>query len=122
MVFFLWIMPTQKVQAEEEVALQIAVFSGLDKITARISTFEAMVGKAVRFGTLQVVAHVCYRPPPTLAQQVTAFVTVDEVGLSDKVKRAFSGWMFSESPGLHGLEHPAFDVWLIDCKTSSMGG
>lgn len=30
----------------------------------------------------------------------------------------FSGWMFASSPGLNGLEHPVYDVWVIDCKTA----
>jgi hypothetical protein len=24
--------------------------------------------------------------------------------------------MFAASPGLHGVEHPIYDVWLSDCK------
>ncbi len=24
--------------------------------------------------------------------------------------------MFADSPGLHGVEHPIYDVWLVDCK------
>jgi hypothetical protein len=24
--------------------------------------------------------------------------------------------MFAASPGLHGVEHPIYDVWLTDCK------
>ena len=32
------------------------------------------------------------------------------------MKRIFSGWMFAASPGLHGVEHPIYDIWLTDCK------
>jgi hypothetical protein len=32
------------------------------------------------------------------------------------VKRIFSGWMYAASPGLHGVEHPIYDIWLVDCK------
>jgi len=32
------------------------------------------------------------------------------------VKRIFSGWMYAASPGLHGVEHPIYDIWLTDCK------
>ena len=31
----------------------------------------------------------------------------------------FNGWMFASSPGLNGLEHAVYDVWVIDCKTTS---
>jgi hypothetical protein len=36
--------------------------------------------------------------------------------LQGEVKRIFSGWMFAASPGLHGVEHPIYDIWLTDCK------
>ena len=29
----------------------------------------------------------------------------------------FRGWMFASSPALNPLEHPVYDVWVIDCKT-----
>lgn len=29
----------------------------------------------------------------------------------------FRGWMFASSPALNSLEHPVYDVWVIDCKT-----
>ncbi|OFW99807.1 MAG: hypothetical protein A3E78_07345 [Alphaproteobacteria bacterium RIFCSPHIGHO2_12_FULL_63_12] len=29
----------------------------------------------------------------------------------------FSGWMFKSSPALNGVQHPVYDVWVIDCKT-----
>ena len=32
------------------------------------------------------------------------------------MKRIFSGWMYAASPGLHGVEHPIYDIWLVDCK------
>jgi hypothetical protein len=31
--------------------------------------------------------------------------------------RIFAGWMFASSPALNPLEHPVYDVWVIDCKT-----
>jgi hypothetical protein len=36
--------------------------------------------------------------------------------LQGEVKRIFSGWMYAASPGLHGVEHPIYDIWLTDCK------
>ena len=31
----------------------------------------------------------------------------------------FRGWMFASSPALNALEHPVYDVWVIDCKTQA---
>src|SRR5580698_11167354 len=93
-----------------------AVFAGLDKITGRIISFEVAINETVQFGALQITPRVCYSRPPTDAPQTDAFAQVDEIDELKKIKRIFSGWMFADSPGLHGVEHPIFDVWLTACK------
>lgn len=96
-----------------------AVFSGLDKITGRIVSFEVAVDETVQFGALQLTPRVCYSRPPTEPAKTTAFLEVDEVTLDNKYRRIFTGWMFASSPGLHAIEHPIYDVWLVDCKGGS---
>ena len=93
-----------------------AVFSGLDKITGRIISFEVEVDETVQFGALQMTPRVCYSRPPTESPQTTTFVEVDEVTLDNKYRRIFTGWMFASSPGLHGIEHAIYDIWLTECK------
>lgn len=96
----------------------IAVFAALDKVTARISPLEISIGDTVRFGALTVTPRVCYTRPPTEPPLTSVFVEVDEIQLSGERQRIFTGWMFAHSPGLHAVEHPVFDVWLTNCKTS----
>ena len=36
----------------------------------------------------------------------------------DQSKWVFSGWMFSSNPALSAMDHPVYDVWVIDCKKS----
>ncbi len=93
-----------------------AVFSGLDKITGRIVSFEVAIDETAQFGTLQITPHVCYSRPATEAPLTDVFAEVDEVEPDQKLKRIFGGWMFADSPGLHGIEHPVYDVWLVSCK------
>ena len=100
-----------------------AVFAGLDKTTGRIINFDVAVDETVAFGSLQVTPRVCNTRPQTETPQTTSFVEVDEQagkpeqkGAKPEAKRIFSGWMFAASPGLHGVEHPVYDVWLVDCK------
>jgi hypothetical protein len=109
-----------------------AVFAGLDKITGRIINFDVAINETVQFGTLQVTPRVCNTRPQTELPQTTTFVEVDEQApkpdqrrdpnasarteVKYETKRIFSGWMFAGSPGLHGVEHPVYDVWLVDCK------
>ena len=93
-----------------------ASFSGLDKITGRIINFDEDIGETVQFGALRVKTDACYTRPATESANTDAFVEVDEITLQGEVKRIFSGWMFAASPGLHGVEHPIYDIWLTDCK------
>jgi hypothetical protein len=93
-----------------------AVFAGLDKITGRITAFDAAIGETVQFGALQVTPRACYTRPPTETPLTDGFVEVDEVTLQGEVRRLFTGWMFAASPGLHAVEHAIYDVWLTDCK------
>ena len=100
----------------DKISNPIAVFDGLDKITGRIISFEVAINETVQFGALQITPRVCYSRPPTDAPQTDAFAQVDEIDEQKQIKRIFSGWMFADSPGLHGVEHPIFDIWLTACK------
>jgi hypothetical protein len=113
------LQPGDEVVAEppaQKIVNKKASFSGLDKITGRIINFEEDIGETVQFGALRVKTSACYTRPATEAANTDAFVEVDEITLQGEVKRIFSGWMYAASPGLHGVEHPIYDIWLVDCK------
>lgn len=97
----------------------VAEFSGLDKITGRIITFDVYVGETVQFGALRVTPRICNARPPGEPPKTTTFVEIDEITLDRKIRRIFTGWMFAESPGLNAVEHPVYDVWLESCKMES---
>jgi hypothetical protein len=97
----------------------VAVFSGLDKITGRTTSFDVYIDETVQFGALQVTPRVCFTHDDTEAQKIDGFVEVDEITLDRKIRRIFNGWMFAASPGLNAVDHPIYDVWLTGCKQSS---
>lgn len=113
-----WGAAGQRAEARK-ISNPVAVFSALDKITAKITTIETPVNVPVRFGALEVTARVCYTRPVTEKPKTTAFVEVDAHQLNGDIKRIFSGWMFAASPGLNSVEHPVYDVWLKTCKASA---
>ncbi len=92
-----------------------AVFQGLDKVTARVYTFEAPLGTVVRFGTLEIIARRCDKRPPEETPESSAFVDISEVRNGEPTQNLFRGWMFASSPALSALEHPVYDVWVLDC-------
>jgi len=77
-----------------------AVFSGLDKITGRIVSFELAVDETVQFGALQMTARVCFTKPPTENPNTTSFVEVEEAGADGKNRRVALSAMEENEPVL----------------------
>jgi hypothetical protein len=112
-------LPARSNQIDEDrQSWDIAVFRGLDKVTARVWLFEAIIDKPVIFGRFEVLVRQCNKRPPEETPNTTAFVEVEELTRSEEKNDVFKGWMFASSPGLNAVEHPVYDVWLIDCKMS----
>lgn len=102
--------------AAEEIQRGVAVLQGLDKVTARVMTIEAPIGQPVRFGTLEIVAHTCRERPPEEPPESAAFLEIAELRAGEAPVSRFRGWMFASSPALSAMEHPVYDVWVLDCK------
>ena len=115
-VLALLIMGAPSHALADKIKNPIAIFSGLDKITGRILSFEVGIDETVEYGAFLVTPRVCYTRPITEPQNTTAFIEVDEITVGGDTKRLFGGWIFASSPGLNGVEHPIYDVWLIGCK------
>jgi hypothetical protein len=94
----------------------IAVIQGLDKITARVSRFDAPVGTPENFGTLSIVVRDCEKSAPEDRPENAAFIEITENRPGEEKRLLFSGWMFSSSPALSALEHAVYDLNLLECK------
>jgi hypothetical protein len=89
---------------------------GLDKSVGRTVTFEAAVGSTIQYGPLFIKIHACRKAPPIEAPEAAAFLQVWEVPPGqEKSEWVFSGWMFASSPALSAMDHPVYDVWVLDC-------
>ena len=96
-----------------------AVLQGLDKVTARISTFPVSTDAEVRFGSLSIRVRACHKTPPTEPPESTAFLEIIDNLENNEQVPLFSGWMFASSPALSALEHAVYDVWVVDCMNAS---
>lgn len=103
----------------QTIANPVARFTGLDKITGRVTQFDVYVDETVQFGALQITPRACYSRPPSETQRTSVFVEVDQVSLKGTITRIFTGWMFADSPALNAVDHAVYDVWLVDCKAST---
>jgi hypothetical protein len=100
-----------------------AILQAVDKTTAETLRFEAKVGEAIRYKGLVVTVHACEAAAVDEGNP-DSIVHIDvqaqpEAVIPQPSRVIFRGWMFANSPGLHAVEHPLYDVWLIACKTAA---
>lgn len=119
----------------------------LNKIIAKYVDVEIAMNETAKFGPLEITPRYCDKRPPEEFPETTAFLEIRDITgepapdlkpvaakkrkktsdepvaplptdvKADEQKLAFSGWMFASTPALSALEHPVYDVWVIDCKT-----
>ncbi len=99
----------------------VIILRALDKITARITELEIEIGKTVPFGTLEITARYCRTRPPIEPPETFGYLEINDLKRNGERDRVFEGWMVASSPALNALEHPVYDVWVINCKTVEPG-
>ncbi|HEY0836326.1 MAG TPA: DUF2155 domain-containing protein [Azospirillum sp.] len=93
-----------------------ARLQGLDKVTARTTTFDIRAGETKVFGSLRVTLRACRENPPIEVPESAAFLEVVEIKPGEQAESVFNGWMFASSPALSAMEHPVYDVWVLSCQ------
>jgi hypothetical protein len=94
----------------------VAVLQALDKVTARVTTLDAPLGETVKYNTLEIIARACDKKPPEETPESTAFLDIWEARPGEPMQGVFRGWMFASSPAVSAMEHPVYDVWVLDCR------
>ena len=109
-------------QAESEnIVGSTVILRALDKVTATTEDFTVKVGESLNYGSLRVDVKHCEKKPPEEIPATWAFVQIfdkrtDGEGAEQDGEKVFSGWMLAEKPAISALEHPVYDVWVIDCR------
>ncbi len=88
----------------------------LDKITAKTSNIGLSLGETKKFGLLEIKALKCGNIESQQERGQAAYIQVKDLSdnLSNKVF-VFNGWTFSSSTTLNPLDHPVYDLWLVNC-------
>ena len=121
LIFFFYIFINTKILVANEWLIgNVGVFQGLDKITARIKTFEIQVGITKKFGILDIDLQKCVYSLPLDEPESIAYIKVldksDKYSVTKDKLSIFEGWIFASSPALNAMEHPVYDVSLISCR------
>lgn len=103
-------------------AERIAVLGLLNKRNGISRDIELRPGQALRVGNVIVRLRACETTAPWEVQQLTgAFVQLDVRNRQNRFERAFSGWLYKETPSLNVVEHPIYDVWPKSCRMTHPG-
>ncbi len=116
-IFFLFINNSTKA---EPVQKNIGLFKLLNKSTNKVSQKKIFVNESAEWGTLNIELYACFSSPPNEIPENYALISVLDK-LNKEKKDVYLGWIISSSPNITPLEHPIYDLWLVDCtndKTS----
>ena len=92
------------------------ILRGVDKVTGRTNTTEVDVGIPVTIGDIRITLERCLKAPPEETPENAAFLFIEEIK-GESLKTIFNGWMFSSNPALSAMEHPIYDIWVLECNT-----
>lgn len=96
---------------------RVAVLRLLNKQTTRIRTVEVAENNHFAFGGLDIALTECWRSPPDAQPASAALLRITEERPETRRKtELFYGWLFSANPSLNDMEHPVYDVTLVECK------
>ena len=120
---------TQVVESKYGTAVKdrVATLGLLNKRNNLTQDVVLKVGEAKRVGNVIVKLATCERSlpwesPPETGAFVQVFVEERERADQPLVwHKAFSGWLFKNSPALSVVQHPVYDVWVKDCAMKFPG-
>lgn len=102
--------------AQDWVPMRAARLQALDKVTARITILEARVGDSATFGTLTIALRACSGRGPDDVPDAAAWMQITDSRAAPGSPPAFRGWMFANAPGVSMLEHPVYDIRVLECR------
>jgi hypothetical protein len=94
----------------------MAVLQALDKVTGRVHVLNVVVDQPARFASLTLRVRSCRKSLPEDSPESAAFLEIQDTNPKGEKSTVFSGWMFASSPAVSAMEHPMFDVWVVECR------
>ncbi len=98
-----------------EIPTNAALMQAMDKVTGRVHKITVPVSSKVSFGDFSLVLRSCKKRPAEETPENFAFVDVADKSFGSDEYNIFRGWLLSSTPGINAIEHPIYDVWLLEC-------
>ena len=97
---------------------RVAELQALDKVNARVSTLRVPVGQPATFGTLTLTVRACNARPADEVPDAAAWLEIADSRPPANGASVFRGWMFANAPGVNMLQHPVYDIRVLECRAS----
>ncbi len=107
--------PTETLYRPEMINMPKVRLRALDKITGRTQTFDSKINEVLKFGSLFIRVRSCQKAAPTEKPESASFIQVWEDTPEQEPTWIFSNWMFASTPALSAMEHPIYDIWVLEC-------
>jgi hypothetical protein len=97
---------------------QVAELQALDKVTARVSTLRVPVNRPAQFGSLTITVRSCNARSPDEVPDAAAWMEIADSRAPANGAAVFRGWMFANAPGVNMLQHPVYDIRVMECRAA----
>ena len=88
----------------------------LDKISSKNELVNLINGEELVYKDLAIKSMKCTNSEFDDNPEIKAYIQVRDLTKNDNDKvYFFNGWMFSSSPSIAPVDHPVYDIWLVDC-------
>lgn len=87
----------------------------INKISTRISILQLKRGEETEFGNLSIKMHSCWRSSKDEEPENKVLLSLYEKLPGEANRLVFSGWMFSSSPAINSMQHPVYDISVVEC-------
>ena len=88
----------------------------LDKISSKNELVNLINGEELIYKDLAIKSMKCTNSEFDDNPEIKAYIQVRDLTKNDNDKvYFFNGWMFSSSPSIAPVDHPVYDIWLVDC-------
>ena len=101
-----------------EIETNSALMQAMDKVTGRVNKITVPVNTKVTYGDFSLVLRSCKKRPAEETPENFAFVDVTDKSFGSEEYNIFRGWILSSAPGINAIEHPIYDIWLLECIDS----
>lgn len=95
---------------------RVAELQLLDKVNARVSVIRAGVDQPAQFGTLTLRVAACNARPADEVPDAAAWLEIRDSRQPPDRQVVFRGWLFANAPGVNMLQHPVYDVRILECR------